>query len=437
MTHISSSKHGLSKNTETPAPNSTFPKQQQIPDINHIVSNPTEKNLTPDTIMYLQRTIGNAAVNQVISRMSESDQAVQRTSHERGCNCSGCRRVQLMRNDIQRWPFTKKAEKTPQEKFKKGHVRNKKKMQALADVTTSDEFRVLAVTKGVKADKIAIALIQYYDPLTLGDLEPLIGSMNARGKKKLWSDAALMTKAETKIGKDPYLTFATKLGMHHPTTTKELYEGGKEHTPAAKADEIIRDKLDSYVAEAVTAGKKIEGYVAVVASADWDRAGIAHYGKDVWDTGPPPKTPKKDAINGFVDSTGRVWVERNSGNPGTIIHEGIHKYSNGATLSQLGFYINEGITEYFTRVICKDLDVDRGNYDSQYAVVKKLVANVASEDILAKAYFDGDIDGLKAAFITYREDNKSESEEDATTKWDEFVDKFSAGDYADALNLIR
>jgi hypothetical protein len=178
--------------------------------------------------------------------------------------------------------------------------------------------------------------------------------------------------------------------MYQSGTTAE---DSSTHTKASKADEFIRDKLAVYVGEAVKAGKQIEGKVGVVSGADWDRAGEAHYGKAVWQGG------KKDDINGFVDAQGRVWIEANSGNAGTMIHEGIHKYSQDALINQ-SQPLNEGVTELFTRKVCAALTtpISRGNYASNYEASKKL-ADLVTEDVVAKAYFDGKMDDLKTAFI--------------------------------------
>jgi hypothetical protein len=439
--HTDKSKPKISHPKTSSAQSSAKENQSGFNQIYQAFSNPTQETLTPDIVMYLQQRVGNTVVNRMISRMSDND--IQRTAHERGCSCPSCRQIQMKHDLVQREGGSVKERAAQFEKssattnFEPATLLDATAMADLAEKIGVDEFKTLAASKSIAEKDVIIALIKYFSPLTLGDLEALIEQMDDKGKKAIWSNAALLTQAEGKLGTDPYLTFATKLGMHQAPTTDELGEGGKEHTPAPEADKIIRDKMDKYVAEAVKAGKKIEGQVAVVSAADWDRAGIAHYGEDVWKTGPPPKTPKKDAINGFVDGSGRVWVEQNSGNPGTIIHEGLHKYSGDSILSQLGFYFNEGTTEYFTRIICKDLGIDRGNYDSQYAVIELLVKNVASEEILAKAYFDDDIAGLKAAFIKYRKDTKGEGDEDAKDSWKDFHEDFDDGDFSDASDYIK
>lgn len=322
-------------------------------------------------------------------------------------------------------------------------LKKAEEMIALAAKLAIPVFIGLASAVGISLHDILQALFTYWPAVALSDIEGTVKAASADEKKGCWSDSALMTLADTKLGRDSYLTFVTHLGMHQAPTTDELSEGGKEHTAAPDADKLIRDKMDKYVTGAVKAGKQIEGQVGVVGGDDWDRAGIAHYGEAVWKTGPPPKTPKRDAINGFVDSQGRVWIERNSGNGGTMLHEGMHKYSHDDYLGTLGFNMNEGTTEYFTRIICKDLSIDRGNYETQYKLIDTLATKVTTRDVVAAAYFDGSIDGLKNAFIAYRKSKKGffgrlfSSDSSYEKDWNDFVARFRAGEYEKARKYIE
>jgi hypothetical protein len=391
------------------------------------------QQMSPGTMLHLQRTIGNQAVNRILR---QSEKIVQRESHDKGCGCPECRQIQAKREVIQRDTVKERAKKFEEESvssdFEPATLRNADKMGKLAKKIGVAEFVTLAKSKTISAGPIMIALIKYWTPLALTDLETLINEATADEKKTIWSDDTLLTSAEAKLGKDPYLTFATRIGMHRPPTTDELGEGGKEHTPAPKADERIRDKLSAYVTDAVKKGRKIEGSVAVVAGADWDRAGVAHYGNDVWNNG---SNPKKDAINGFVDSKGRVWIERNSGNSGTLVHEGIHKYADDAMLNTLGFDVNEGTTEVFTRIAIADMGVARSNYSNQHDIMNSL-ATAVTKEVVAAAYFDGKLAELKTAFIKYRKDSKGNSEAEGGQIWDKFVAKMEAEEWSKAQKCI-
>ena len=300
-------------------------------------------------------------------------------------------------------------------------------------ISVKDFLEASEAVKPLLKTLLALAF-KYWSNIPLSALEPVLNAATSDEKTAVCSDEALLTRAEGALGKDPYLTFITRLGINQPPTTTELGEGGKEHTAPAKADELIRDKMSAYVTEAVKKGRKIEGQIGIVAGSDWDRAGVAHYGDQVWHRATP--TPKKNAINGFVDGSGRVWVERNSGNPGTVIHEGLHKYSDNAVLSTLGFNTNEGMTEYFTRLICADLGITRGNYTNNHDLITSLATTVTTKEVIASAYFDGKVDDLKSAFIKYRTDTKADTPELAAQIWDVFVSMMKAGTWAKALKCI-
>lgn len=420
------------------------PKQartlQRVPKSSQPKQGGAAENLSPDKMLYLQRTLGNHAIQRLVNN---GELSTDGEMHGKGCSCAACSRISRKPDGtIQRdGPFVKEMTSKLEsddvvKKFEPATLKDPTAMAELAKKIDIKGFISLAASHKIVFKGTITAIIKYFTPVMLADLDPLIKATDAAAHKTVWGDASLMTQAAAKLGTDEYLTFVTRLGMHHAPTTDELSEGGKEHTKAPEADKLIREKLDTFVTEAVKAKRQIEGIVAVVGTADWDRAGINHYGKEVWTKGPPPKTPKKDAINGFVDAKGRVWIERNSGNPGTLIHEGLHKYSHGAVLSNLGFNVNEGMTEYFTRIITKELKVDRGNYETNFKVIESLV-KISSRETVASAYFDGSIDGLKAAFLKFRKDKKKDTDEVAATNWRTFVSNFKSGSYGPAENLIK
>ena len=192
------------------------------------------------------------------------------------------------------------------------------------------------------------------------------------------------------------------------------YAKGKvKHQTPAQADAAIQKHLSAYVADAVKAGRKIAGKVAVVGDADWDKAGEFHYGKEKWHAKRKGSSRLyRDSINGFVDKKGRVWIHKDRGNPGTMIHEAVHKYSDRAMIG-VSQPLNEGVTEYFTRKVCKEANITktRGNYNANYKTVVALV-KLVGEKTVAAAYFDGNVDGLKKAFVA----KKSKEDYDAFIK---------------------
>ena len=254
--------------------------------------------------------------------------------------------------------------------------------------------------------------------VTLAALKTDILAAPQAQRDEVWKDAKLMSEADSKLGRDDYLTFVTLLREFEPSTG-DLPEGGKAHTSASDADELIQKTLSAYVGDAVKAGRKIEGMVAVVGDADWDRAGEAAYTKKIWQGG------KKGTINGFVDGKGRVWIHHDRGNAGTMIHEACHKYSSPAFI-KLSWQVNEGVTEWFARKVYDELKPKKArlNYETNYQAVKVLI-DLVGESTVAAAYFDGKIAELKKAV------------EDKNKNWTEFVKQCDAKNWTAAKAALK
>lgn len=200
--------------------------------------------------------------------------------------------------------------------------------------------------------------------------------------------------------------------------------GSVDHSTAAEADTAIRTHLASYVRDAVTAGRQIAGQVAVVGDDQWDTAGEYHYGYTRWHSPRSGQTRLyRDSINGFVDRHGRVWIHKDRGNAGTMIHEATHKYSDAAMIG-VSQPLNEGVTEYFTRKVCDAASIDisgRRNYQANWRCVTQL-ASLVTEATLAAAYFSGNMSGLETAFTTAK----------SAADWTAFVAATRSNDWATA-----
>lgn len=193
------------------------------------------------------------------------------------------------------------------------------------------------------------------------------------------------------IRKEQMDALAKKLGRLIQQCEETSSAGKVRHTDPSKADELIRKHLKDCAKKGIDAGKKIQGSASIVGEPEWSKAGVAHYGDDTW------KTKKVDNLNGFVDKHGKVWVHRDRGNPATMIHEGIHKYSD-QTLVKQSQPLNESMTEYFTRLVAGKEKMAKGrrNYQENYESAKAL-ADLVGNKALCDAYFGGNIGPLKAA----------------------------------------
>jgi hypothetical protein len=157
------------------------------------------------------------------------------------------------------------------------------------------------------------------------------------------------------------------------------------------------------VADAVKAGKKAEGHVHIWTKAEFLTKCEAYLkGK---------KNPNTSAVftddeakefaktvNAFQDGT-EIHVNEERGEAATTVHESMHLFTDVTVKGKVGFNVNEGATEYFTKKLCAEQSpaIPRGEfYVDQHKSVKKLVDYVG-EATVAEAYFHGKLAELEAA----------------------------------------
>ena len=196
-------------------------------------------------------------------------------------------------------------------------------------------------------------------------------------------------------------------------------DGDTEHTSAADADSAIREHLSEYVAAGVAAGRGITGHAEICGDDRWEVVGQRRYG-DRW-------AAKRTRISAFVDRTqDMVYLHHSRGNPGTMIHEAIHRYCD-TSLRDTSSKLNEAVTEYFTRLVVGQLypGLNRRNYQDRYPTAVDLVGFTA-EATVAAAYFDGNIAGLTAAFQAAS----------GSANWATFIGHCSGERWADARAMM-
>ncbi len=254
------------------------------------------------------------------------------------------------------------------------------------------------------ARQLELAIDHYASTVTIDLLLPSIEAVPQSARDAVWQNAKLMTKAKRNLDLDTYLALLPALRVFNaPETTIEEGSGKwTSHMPSMEADQEIKGYLQTIAMEAITRGRRVEGEVSVVGDSDWNLAFERQWKPFGYDD--------PTICNAFVDVNQpkrHVWVHKDRGNAGTVIHEGFHKYASPTLRNRLiGQYdlqgisnLDEGLTEYFTREITSKLGIERGNYESDHSVAVKL-ANVVGRDTLAMAYFGGDYEGLKQAFET-------------------------------------
>ncbi|MFC4873932.1 DUF4157 domain-containing protein [Negadavirga shengliensis] len=262
----------------------------------------------------------------------------------------------------------------------------------------------------------------------LEEVKQVIENATPAERDTVWQDATYLSQLRTEVGDDYYLWVIVTLRMK--------FVGTVDHSEAVDADRAIRTHLAAYVAGAVADSRQIEGIVAVVDDTNWNIAGVHRYGAAVWAT---------KNINGFVDLEGRVWIHQDKGNPGTMVHEAMHKYSTDV-LIHISQPLNEGVTEYFTRIVCNADGIDisgRTNYNSNRNTAEKLInMSGIGEALVARAYFDGETDALKTAFILSKIISPTtpvsglERLSRATSDWDQFIQATKDKDWATADGFL-
>jgi hypothetical protein len=106
---------------------------------------------------------------------------------------------------------------------------------------------------------------------------------------------------------------------------------------------------------------------------------------------------KKKGVRAFQDETrGAIHINKERSNLGTQLHEALHFFSSDRWQGRVGYAANEGVTEYFTRVIGPEVGVERdiNSFLQEFTSATHLV-EACDETTLAAAFFDGDIDALE------------------------------------------
>jgi hypothetical protein len=136
----------------------------------------------------------------------------------------------------------------------------------------------------------------------------------------------------------------------------------------------------------------------------------------------------REGVRAFQDEDrGEVHIRKERADLGTQLHEGLHLFSDDRWRKRMGYNVNEGVTEYFTRKLGPEVQVERddSSFLRQYTSASHLVT-AATEPVVAAAYFDGAIAALKTAV-------------DARGKgtWDKWIGFLDANDFKHANALLK
>ncbi|WP_263731328.1 DUF4157 domain-containing protein [Cellulomonas sp. SG140] len=280
-------------------------------------------------------------------------------------------------------------------------------------------------------------------------LRQLINTFSTAEKKSIADDPAAMAKGRAHLGDLYYMSLLAAVNMAKQKTKKDGTKV-KHHLTGAEADEFIRTNIEDYphikpfIATAVAAGKKGEGYVASISPEDW----AIVYGVEF----PTDSVAEEQSTNAYASTKNAdepAILHADRGTPSTAIHESMHRYAPNDVLDTFGFDLNEGITEYFTRMLTtknatptKDGGPERNNYQDNVTFVREMVrilgaSKVDQETVLGEIYFEGKTEKLEASFrAAWKAKKPKMSTGTLDSKWTKFKDAISDGKWSDAKKAM-
>lgn len=276
-------------------------------------------------------------------------------------------------------------------------------------------------------------------------LRQLITTFSTAEKKSIADDPAVMAKGRAHLGDLYYMSLLAAVNMAKQKTKKDGTKV-KHHLTGAEADEFITTNIEDYphikpfIETAVAAGKKGEGYVASISPEDW----AIVYGVEF----PTDSVEEEQSTNAYASTKNAdepAILHADRGTPSTAIHESMHRYAPNDVLDTYGFDLNEGITEFFTRMLAakdatpaKDGGPERDNYQKQVTFVRGMLrilgsSKVDQETVLAEIYFGGSIAKLEEKFRAAWKAKKAKiSATTLDSKWAKFKEAISDGKWSDA-----
>ncbi|OIQ81034.1 hypothetical protein GALL_372110 [mine drainage metagenome] len=280
-------------------------------------------------------------------------------------------------------------------------------------------------------------------------LRQLISTFSREEKKSIADDGAAMAIGRAHLGDLYYMSLLAAVDMAKKKT-KSSGTKVKHHLTGAEADEFITTNIEDYphikpfIAAAVSAGKKGEGYVASISPEDW----AIVYGVEF----PTDSVEEEQSTNAYASTKNKdepAILHADRGTPSTAIHESMHRYAKDDVLETFGFDLNEGMTEYFTRMLTtknatptKDGGPERENYQDNVTFVRGMIrilgANkVDQETVLGEIYFEGKTEKLEEKFrAAWKAKDSTITATKLDTSWASFKKHLSDGKWTKAERLL-
>lgn len=280
-------------------------------------------------------------------------------------------------------------------------------------------------------------------------LRQLITTFSREEKQSIANDGAAMAIGRAHLGDLYYMSLLAAVDMAKKKT-KSNGTKVKHHLTGAEADEFITTNIEDYphikpfITAAVGAGKKGEGYVASISPEDW----AIVYGVEF----PRDSVEEEQSTNAYASTKNKdepAILHADRGTPSTAIHESMHRYAKDDVLETFGFDLNEGMTEYFTRMLTtknatptKDGGPERDNYQDNVTFVRGMIrilgANtIDQETVLGEIYFEGKTEKLEEKFrAAWKAKDSTLTGSQLDTSWASFRRNISDGTWTRAARLL-
>ena len=184
-----------------------------------------------------------------------------------------------------------------------------------------------------------------------------------------------------------------------------LFGGGEvDHTTGEEVDAFVQadEFFNFYIQSSFDAdGNGVDGRIAILDDAAFEAEWVAYaMARRNPNTGAlfTEAEARAFGVNAFEDN-GRIVLHKNRGTPGTAVHESMHLFTHSSYATKMGFNVNEGTTELFTRLLCSRVNIRREhNYQAQHDAMYAVATGLdRGHNLLASAYFDGRYQALKDA----------------------------------------
>jgi hypothetical protein len=173
---------------------------------------------------------------------------------------------------------------------------------------------------------------------------------------------------------------------------------GSPYMEGKAADDLIDAFLKTLPGASGAVRNPAEGHVLLQDAASF-KAALRSYAqgrkKDDKAFDPEAEARQGLSVGAFEDQDKTIHIREGQGEFTTTLHEAFHLREHDKFKNTVGFSVSEGATEYFTRMLCTDRSIPRGeHYQQEREAVAALMEAVGDQEAVVKAYFTGDIGAI-------------------------------------------